>query len=197
MALTKTYFESKGKDVTTPIPDTPGYTPPDIPDPIIPQPGTVPSINRPTFTGTIELTLYNNPSEKRVLHKEQYLEQKFHDFLCIKDECSLTEPVIIVNCSEDLTDVNYMHLGNFYYYVRIELLPGGNRYRIVGKRDALTSFKNDILQLKVIVDKNEYQTNPYIDDGSYVVEERQKIDVLNFPLGFSDSGDYILITAGG
>ena len=197
MALNNTYFESKGKDVTSPMPDTPGYTPPVVPDPPTPEPGSTPSINRPTFTGNVNYKLYNSPCEKRMIHKESYLSEIESGTLTIKEDCSLTEPIIYINTSTDLTEVNYMKLGNYYYYVRCELLPGGDMYRIVGKRDALTSFKNNILYLKCIVDKNEFQADPYIDDGSYVVDERENIEVLNYPLGFNDSGTYILITAGG
>ena len=197
MSLNNTYFETKGRDITNPIPESPGYIPPDVPTPETPEPGSVPSINRPTFTGNVTYILYNSPCEKRMIHKEQYLSEIESGTLSIKEDCSLTEPVIYINTSNDLTEVNYMRLGRFYYYVRCELLPGGDMYRIVGKRDALTSFKNDILYLKCIVDKNEFQADPYIDDGSYVVDERENIEVLNYPLGFNDAGTYILITAGG
>ena len=197
MALNNTYFETKGKDVTTPIPVTPGYTPPDVPTPATPEPGSIPSINRPTFTGNVEYVLYNSPCEKRMIHKEKYLEEIETGVLTIKEDCSLVEPVIYINTDTDLTNVNYMKLGDFFYYVRCEMLPGGDMYRLIGKRDALTSFKNEILYLKCVVDKNEYQVNPYLDDGSYVIEERQKVEIINYPYGFNDSGSYILITAGG
>ena len=197
MELNNTYFETKGKDVTTPIPDTPGYTPPIVPDPPSPDPGSIPSIDRPTFTGNVEYILYNSPCEKRMIHKERYLDTIESGTLTIKEDCSITNPVIYINTSTDLTDVNYMRLGKYYYYVRCELLPGGDMYRIIGKRDALTSFKNDILYLKCIVDKNEYEVNPYLNDGSYIIEERQKVEIVNYSLGFNDTGSYILITAGG
>lgn len=201
MALNNTYFETKGKDVTTPIPDTPGYDPPVVPDPPTPSPGSIPSINRPTFTGNVEYILYVNSAENRMIHKNPYMNEIQSGILSIKEDCSLTNPVIYINTSDDLTEVNYMKLGNYYYYVRCDLLPGSDGikslYRLVGKRDVLMSFKNEILTLKVIVDKNEYDINAYIDDGSYIVEEREKIETISYSGGFNDSGSYILITAGG
>lgn len=197
MSLNKTYFQTKGRDVTNPIPDTPGYVPPVVPTPPSPDPGSVPSINRPTFTGNVHYELYNNPCERNFMHKENYLYEISSGTLSIKDDCSLTEPVIYINATDDLTEVNYMKFADYYYFVRCELLPGGNMYRIVGKRDVLTSFKNDILTLNVIVDKNQYDSNMYLNDGSFITESRETVQLLNFTSGFNDSGTHILIAAGG
>lgn len=197
MPLNNTYFEPKKVYEPLPIPVEPGYVPPDVPTPATPEPGSVPSINRPTFSGNVDYILYNNSAENRMLNKEAFLSSVQEGTLTIKEDCSLTEPVIFINTSDDLTDVNYMKLGKYYYFVRCERMPGGSMYRLIGKRDVLMSFKDNLLTLKVIVDKNEYDLNAYIDDGSYLVEEREKIEVLPYSLGFNDSGSYILITAGG
>lgn len=197
MSLNNTYFETKGRNISVPIPDTPGYTPPSPPTPPSPDPGSVPSIDRPTFTGNVEYILYNSPCEKRMINKEPLLQELQRGSITIKDDCSLTDPVIYINTSADIRNINYMKLGSFFYFARVEMMPGGNMYRVIGRRDPLTSFKDEILMLDAIVDKNEYEINPYLNDGSYIVEERQKTEVLNFPLGFEETGRYILITAGG
>lgn len=197
MSLNNTYFEPKKVYEPLPIPVDPGYVPPDVPTPATPDPGSVPSINRPTFSGNVTYILYKNSAENRMLKKEAYLSTIQEGTLTIKEDCSLTEPVIYINTSDDLTDVNYMKLGKYYYFVRCERMPGGSMYRLIGKRDVLMSFRDNLLTLKVIVDKNEYDLNAYIDDGSYLVEEREKVEVLPYSLGFNDSGSYILITAGG
>lgn len=197
MSLNNTYFEPKKVYEPLPIPVDPGYVPPDVPTPATPEPGSVPSINRPTFSGNVDYILYNNSAENRMLNKEAFLSTIDEGTLTIKEDCSLTEPVIYIDNLVDLTDVNYMKLGKYYYFVRCERIPGGSMYRLIGKRDVLMSFRDNLLTLKVIVDKNEYDLNAYIDDGSYLVEEREKIEVLPYSLGFNDSGSYILITAGG
>ena len=197
MSLNNTYFEPKKVYEPLPIPVDPGYIPPDVPTPATPEPGSLPSINRPTFSGNITYILYKNSAENRMLKKEAYLSTIQEGTLTIKEDCSLTDSVIYINTSDDLTDVNYMKLGKYYYFVRCERMPGGSMYRLIGKRDVLMSFRDNLLTLKVIVDKNEYDLNAYIDDGSYLVEEREKIEVLPYSLGFNDSGSYILITAGG
>jgi len=197
MALNNTYFESTGRDVTTPVPVDPPYVPPVVPTPPQPQPGSVPDVPVPSFSGNVSCILYINQCDPEVVHKDEYLTEVYDTTITVKDVCSMTDPVIIIDSDTILLSCNYMKMGDFYYFITVEALPGGSRYRIVGKRDPLTSFKNDILNLDVIVDKNEYDINPYLDDGSYIVEERQKIETISFPLGFNDYGSHILITAGG
>ena len=197
MALNNTYFESTGRDVTLPIPEQPSYVPPIVPTPVTPEPGSEPVIPRPSFSGNVECKIYINACEKSMINKDNFLDELLDTTVTIKDVTSVVTPEIIIDSNVDLRNANYMKLGNYYYYIHPEMLPGGTRYSIKGVRDALTSFKNDILNLDVIVDKNEYDINPYLDDGSYIVEERQKIETIPFSLGFNDTGSHILITAGG
>lgn len=197
MALNNTYFESTGRDVTTPVPVDPPYVPPVVPTPPQPQPGSVPSVPVPTFSGNVSCTLYINQCDPEMVHKDEYLTEVYDTTITIKDVCSMTDPVIIIDSDTILLPCNYMKMGAYYYFITVEALPGGSRYRIVGKRDPLTSFKNDILMLDVIADKNQYESNMYIDDGSFITESRENIQLLNFSGGFNDSGLYILIAAGG
>lgn len=201
MALNNTYFESNKVYEPLPIPEAPSYVPPVVPTPPDPDPGSVPDIPRPTLTGNVTCSLYINSSDKNVIHKDNYLTELMPTVITIKEVTSIVRPEIYIKTSENILNANYMKLDNYYYYITVDLVPGsdgsGALYKINGVRDALTSFKEKILQLDVIVDKNEYDVNPYLDDGSYLVEERQKIETLPFNLGFNDNGSYILITAGG
>ena len=60
------------------------------------------------------------------------------------------------------------------------------------------SFRADISDLNVVVDKQSMPTNgnEYIDDGSLVSENVMFQTIYEFPGGFNDTGEYILITAG-
>lgn len=197
MALNNTYFESTGRDVTTPVPVDPPYVPPVVPDPPSPDPGSVPSIPVPTFSGNVNVKLYINACDPEMINKDNYLQEVYDTTITIKDMCSVTDPSIILASDTVLLPCNYMKMGNYYYFITVESLPGGNRYQITGKRDALTSFKNDILMLDCIIDKQQYEHNMYINDGSFIVEEREAVQVVNFTGGFEDSGRFILIAAGG
>lgn len=197
MALNNTYFESNGRDVTTPIPVDPPYVPPIVPTPPQPDPGSVPDIPVPSFSGNVNVKLYVNAYDPEMINKDNFLSEIYSTTITIKDVCSVVTPGIILDSDVDISSCNYMKMGNYYYYITVDKLPGGNRFRIDGKRDALTSFKNDILMLDCIIDKQQYENNMYINDGSYIVEEREAVQVVNFSSGFEDSGHFILIAAGG
>ena len=64
--------------------------------------------------------------------------------------------------------------------------------------DPLMSFRGDILKLYVVADKQSMRSNgdEYIDDGSLVSENVMFQSIYEFPQGFNDTGEYILITAG-
>lgn len=197
MALNNTYFESNGRDVTTPIPVDPPYVPPVVPTPPQPDPGSVPVVPVPSFSGNVNVKLYVNACGPEMINKDNFLSEIYSTTITIKDACSVVTPGIILDADVDISACNYMKMGNYYYYINVDKLPGGNRFRIDGKRDALTSFKNVILMLDCIIDKQQYENNMYINDGSYIVEEREAVQVVNFSSGFEDSGHFILIAAGG
>ena len=60
------------------------------------------------------------------------------------------------------------------------------------------SFRGEILQYPVIVDKQTQEVNgdEYIDDSSLVTDNLLFSTVYNFSRGFLDNPEYILITAG-
>lgn len=197
MSLNNTYFESTGRDVTTPIPPKPPYVPPVVPTPPVPEAGSVPSIPVPSFSGNIGVKLYINSCDPEMINKDRYLTDVYNTIVSIKGDCSVVTPSIILNTNTDIRSCNYMKMGDYFYYITVDALPGGDRFRVTGERDALTSFKDEILMLDCIIDKQQYENNMYINDGSYIVEEREAVQVINFAHGFEDSGRFILITAGG
>lgn len=64
--------------------------------------------------------------------------------------------------------------------------------------DVLMSFRGHILQLPVVIDKQSMSENgdEYIDDSSLVTDNVMFTNVYNFPDGFNDTPELILITAG-
>ena len=60
------------------------------------------------------------------------------------------------------------------------------------------SFRNHILQLPVIVDKQSMPENgdEYIDDGSLVTDNVMFTTIIEYEDGFNDDPEYVLIVAG-
>ena len=147
----------------------------------------------------MNITLCQNLSENNIINKSIIDVENIS--AVIKGPISVETPVLLLQYNSSLQDINYFKIPEFdrsYYITDIVDLTGG-RYQITGKSDVLESFKNAILGLSAIVDKQQGTglSNIYLDDGSFVVENKEFNSVINFPNGFNSSGEYILITAGG
>lgn len=148
----------------------------------------------------MDVTLCNNASESNIINKT--ISDIAQASCVIKGSLSITDPVLILAYNSGLDpNINYMkipELNRCYFISELIDLTGG-RFEIRGKVDVLESFKAGILGLSAIIDKQEHVSNinNFLDDGSFVVENKEFNTVLNFPAGFNATGEYILITAGG
>ena len=147
----------------------------------------------------MQVTLCQNLSENNIINKS--ITEKDTASCVIKGPLSVENPVLILQYDADLQNINYIKIPEFsrgYYITDIVNLTGG-RYQITCKSDVLESFKNSILGLTAVIDKQEGTavTNMYYNDGSFISSEKEFIYTKNFPNGFLDDGTFILITAGG
>ena len=194
MALNNTYFESKGRDVSVPIPDTPGYTPPSPPSPPSPGSGSVPSIPRPTFSGSTSVSFYNNSSDNNVLNKS--ISSTTSKTVMFKEDVDMIEPVIILQNDSNVQNSNYMQmLGRYYYITSIECLPG-NLLRIKGRVDALMSYRDAIRQNTVIATRNANNVNTYIPDNKMKITSYTTVNTIQASGGFSNNLKYYLLAIG-
>ena len=119
----------------------------------------------------------------------------------LKEETSALDIVLeLIMNTANLMRVNYLHIPSLgrYYFVRDIQIDVGNRYIIYCHVDVLETFREEILDLCIIANKteNNNKADLYIDDNSFVSENRLVNDVYNFPNGFNDDGEFILITVG-
>ena len=148
----------------------------------------------------MDVRLINTPDEQNVIGKAKTLIDTAQ--CTIKGNISYENPILLLAYDSDVSDqINYMEipeLNRCYFITDLINLTGG-RYEVHGKVDVLESFKDAVLGLSAIVDKvNDQNTgNLFLDDGSFIAENKEFNTVLNFPSGFNDDGEYILITAGG
>lgn len=147
----------------------------------------------------MQVKLCNTPSERNIINK--YIDEVATVNAVIKGELSVETPVLILDYTGDSNNINYMVIPELHrtYFINDIIKLTGQRYEIHGKSDVLESFKNDILAMNCIINKQQgaTQSNMYLDDGSFVLENKEFNTVINFPNGFNDTGEYILITAGG
>ena len=145
----------------------------------------------------MEVILYKNSSENNVIGKSLV---QIKSVECnLKNDVSVINPTFVLSYTDSILDSNYCFIPKFnrYYFID-EIIPiTGDRSIIRCKVDVLESFKDDIKSLTAIINKQETISDKFIDDGSWIVENKDFLQSYNFSNGFNDSGEFILITAGG
>lgn len=148
----------------------------------------------------MQIILYRNISENNTIGK--LVTEISTVEARLKERVSALDIILELKTTDDILKVvNYIHIPKLkrkYFVVDKYILTNG----ICNLRchvDVLETFKTDILSLKVIANKSqlESKTDLYIDDGSFVSENRMITQVYNFPKGFNNNGEFILITVGG
>lgn len=143
--------------------------------------------------------LCNTTSERNIINKDIRQVQSVN--AVIKGEISLETPTLILSYSGNADNINYVMIPEFgrNYFITDVIDLTGQRYEIRCRSDVLESFKGSILGLSCVIDKqeNELLSNMYYNDGSFISQEKEFIYTKNFPQGFLDDGQFILITAGG
>ena len=145
----------------------------------------------------MEVQFFYNQSDDRVINKTLIIGDTFVG--SPRDEVSIMNPVIRFE-SEGILRYNYAYIPEYqrYYSIVDRTIYRDGLWDVTFAVDVLMSFRNDIMSLNVIVDKQSMEANgdEFIDDGSLVTENVMFQTVYNFPNGFNDTGEYILITAG-
>lgn len=145
----------------------------------------------------MEVQFFYNMSDSRVINKNIVAGETFQGQA--RDEVDVMNPVIRFDKS-DVLRYNYAYIPQFqrYYDITDRTAFREGLWDVSFAVDVLMSFRGDISQLAVVVDKQSMLENgdEYIDDSSLVAENVMFQTVYNFQNGFNDTGEFILITAG-
>lgn len=140
------------------------------------------------------ITLYNMTSPEEKIGKTMTAVLTMTGSL--RNESGRTRPSILIEADiGDLSNVNYMRIEEFdrYYFVsEIESIRSG-ACRISGRVDVLESFKDSILNETVILKRQRNNWNLYINDGSLIAYENDKMYTVNFPTGITGKS-FMLVT---
>lgn len=145
----------------------------------------------------MEIILYKTTSEKNKINKT--LTNEISMTGSLKSETSVVNPSILIK-AENPSQYSYAYIPEFgrYYFINDMFNIRQNLWQIDLDVDVLFSYKNEIFKLNGIISK-QYQpsnSNDYINDGSHRYDVRQTLETIQFPNGFNETGEYILITAG-
>lgn len=145
----------------------------------------------------MEITLYKTSEENNKIDKT--LSEPYNMTGSLRNESSVIRPSILIEI-ENPTKYNYMYIPDFgrYYFIKEMTAVRTNLWRLDCEVDVLKSYANEIKTLTVIIDKNKdySRTNQYLDDGSFIIENKNTIEIKNFSSGFNDEASYVLVTAG-
>ncbi len=150
----------------------------------------------------MQISLFTCTCERNRINKTGFLTNRFSlDGAFRASTSGLHIEVLIEKTNPLFYNYNYMYIEEFKRYYFIDDIESirTNLWKIIATTDVLMSFKNDILSSSAIVNKieNEVAANLYLDDGSFVMDSRKYNEIKEFPNGFNENGEYILICAGG
>jgi hypothetical protein len=148
----------------------------------------------------MEITLYTNESEKNKLEKTITNSILLEGNL--RDESSIINPIILISSNKE--DIPYMYnyayipaFGRYYFITDIESVRTGI-WRVSMHVDVLMSYKEQIKNLNVIINNSEQTgANNYLSGEQWITNVKNTTNIVNFPNGLNDNGEFILITAGG
>lgn len=145
----------------------------------------------------MNITLYVNNSEKNKIGKN--LTNDFYLSGTLRDSTNIINPVILIELDE-IGNYNYCYIPNFnrYYFITDITVIRTGLFAVSLIVDVLESFKIDIKNLSVILlNTQNVGSSNYLSSPVFRNNVKSKTDIINFPNGLNDSGEFILITAGG
>ncbi len=144
------------------------------------------------------LTLYKCTSENQRVDKSSYLGSGSSFTFSFKDESSAFEPSILISTATNITDKNYAYidtLGRYYYITDITLVRAG-LYRVKLHVDVLMTYRTQIKACSAVCSRQENRYNLYLDDPEFKTYNYERLDIRNFPSGFTKALNFILTVAG-
>lgn len=150
----------------------------------------------------MQINLFTCNAERNRVNKTNYISNRFVlDGSLRKATSALNIEIDIEKTNPLLYKYNYMYIEEFgrYYFIDDIVSVRNRLWTIHATVDVLMSFCSDILSTECIIDKveNEMTANLYLDDGSFVMDSRKYNEIKEFPSGLNETGQYILICAGG
>lgn len=154
--------------------------------------------NRHRQEALMQIDLYTYNHEKNKINKSAYLSNLLSLQGNLKEQTSIITPVIMLEHNQQFI-YNYCYIPEFgrYYFIDNVEIVRTNLYRIYLTVDVLETYKTEILNQSVIIEKNENNYNNYLPDENWKTNVKTKTDIINFNEGFLENGEFILITAGG
>lgn len=145
----------------------------------------------------MEIILYQNHSEVNKIRKNLTGAVTLSGNL--RNESNVVNPSIVIQIGNP-TGYNYAYISAFhrYYFITDIVSVRNGIWTLKLSSDPLMSYADQILACSVILDETtETGKSRYLSGRNWVNNCKSKTDILSFSGGLNESGEYILITAGG
>jgi hypothetical protein len=147
----------------------------------------------------MEIILYTNGSERQAVRKN--LSNGYQLTGALRGESSVINPSFLIETTNP-SQYNYCYIPSFnrYYFITDIISVRTHIWRINCNVDVLMSFRAEILNLDVTVSDasiGDRDSPTYMEGDVWKSTVKTKTDVISFPQGLLDTGEYILITSGG
>lgn len=117
--------------------------------------------------------------------------------IIFKQDVNRSDGFLDLRYNEHLLEANYCFIEDLgYYYYMSEPTFSNNRLLYNLTTDLLMTFKNDILQLKCIIARQQHDFNAYLTDNRFPVLNKQQVNTIDFPDGFPQHDEVILVVNG-
>ena len=112
---------------------------------------------------------FQNTAEPNRVNKTDYLIEQIRIAGNLRDISDVINPSITFECADDkILKSNYVYIPAFnrYYFINSITSVRANLWRVNLHCDVLYSFRNDVLQIKAIIDRQENNFNRYLIDNN-------------------------------
>lgn len=150
----------------------------------------------------MQIQLFVSNCEPIKVNKSGCLTHKFVLDGTIRNKTSISDFEIIIEKPNLLSiPYNYAYIPEFkrFYFLKPAENINNKLWVLNAHCDVLYTYATQILQSQVIIDKVEKasEADLFIDDGSFITENRQWNYILKFPNSLPVEGKNILICTGG
>ena len=147
----------------------------------------------------MNITLHSTNSDRRKIVKS--FVSTYNLAGSLHNESNVLNPTILIEHTNP-TGYNYCHIPDFgrYYYITEFKSVRTGIWQLNLSVDVLMSYSTQILNLDVIasdIANGEAPSELYVNGEQWASTVKTKTDVISFPNGLLEQGEYILITSGG
>lgn len=145
----------------------------------------------------MEVIFYYNASDSRYSVKDITEVDRVSN-ASFKQPFNILDPVLQLSKNIDPLEYNYCYIPDVdrYYFIAAQPSYEAGFYNVSLHIDVLMSFRSEFIELGAIIARQEGQYNAYLKDDRLPVLADRKVTSVNFPAGFADSFQMILVVNG-